>query len=113
MRVEQADCCRVQWEIDAAGKPVKMIEIPGSDFSLKADLVLLAMGFLHVEKSRLLNDLGVEYDRRGNITVDENYSTGIPGVFAAGDATTGASLVVRAIFHGLEAARAVGEYLRG
>ncbi|MGZ4386599.1 MAG: FAD-dependent oxidoreductase, partial [Gaiellaceae bacterium] len=61
---------------------------------------------------RLLDELGVERDERGNIRCGASYSTGCPGVFAAGDAATGASLVVRAIFHGRQAASAIDEYLR-
>ena len=88
-----------------------MEEIPGSGFSLEADLVLLSMGFVHVEHTRLLEDLSVSFDDRGNIVVDENYMTQAHGVFSAGDAHTGASLVVRAIHHGREAAKQIDEYL--
>jgi glutamate synthase (NADPH/NADH) small chain len=62
---------------------------------------------------RLLGDLGVAYDQRGNILCDSGYATSVPGVFAAGDAGTGASLVVRAIFQGREAARSIDRFLRG
>ena len=93
------------------GKQV-MVEEPGSEFSLKIDLVLLAMGFLHVEHNRLTDELGVEFDEKGNIKCREMCTTSVDGVFVAGDAGTGASLVVRAIHHGREAAKAINEYLR-
>jgi glutamate synthase (NADPH/NADH) small chain len=107
--VEEAHLARVEWKKDEKGQ-MKMVEIPGSEFSIKVDLVLLAMGFVHVHHSRLLEDLKVEYDARGNIKSD-NYATTSEGVFTAGDAGTGASLVVRAIFHGREAATQINEYL--
>jgi glutamate synthase (NADPH/NADH) small chain len=88
-----------------------MTEIPGSEFSLDVDLVLLAMGFMHVSHNKLLDDFKVDFDERGNI-LTRNYATTADGVFAAGDADTGASLVVRAIFHGREAARAIDGYLK-
>ena len=111
IKVEKVHCCRVEWEKDKNGFPGKMKEIPGSEFQLKVDLVLLAMGFVHIEHNRLLTDLGVEFDERSNIQVEKNYSTNIDGVFSAGDANTGASLVVRGIFHGQEAAKAIDKYL--
>jgi glutamate synthase (NADPH) small chain len=102
---------RVSWQNDPKNGKPKMMEIPGSEFSLKIDMVLLAMGFLHVTHNRLTDDLGVELDERGNIKFDKRYSTSVDGVFVAGDAGTGASLVVRAIYHGREAAKMVGDYL--
>ena len=89
-----------------------MVEIPGSEFTLKLDLVLLAMGFVHVKHGKIIEELGVEYDPRGNIRCNPDYSTSATGVFAAGDANTGASLIVRSIFHGREAARNIDQYLR-
>ena len=89
---------------------MKVIE--GSDFELEVDLVFLAMGFVHVEHNRIITDLNLELDGRGNIKTDGNYGTSIDGVFAAGDAETGASLVVRAINHGRRASDAVDEYLK-
>ena len=73
--------------------------------------MLLALGFVHVQHSRLLSDLGVEFDERGNVKTDGRFATTSDGVYAAGDAQTGASLVVRGIFHGRQAAEAVHEYL--
>ncbi len=103
--LKQAKCVRVTWNGN------QMTEIPGSEFTLDVDLVLLAMGFVHVEYGRLVKDLDVALDQRGNIKTDDHYATSVPGVFAAGDAITGASLVVRAICHGREAAEACNKYL--
>jgi glutamate synthase (NADPH/NADH) small chain len=110
--VQEGLFARVDWKKDANGQ-MKMTEIPGSEFSLKIDLVLIAMGFIHVHHSRLLEDLEIEYDSRDNIKTSEGYMTSAKDVFAAGDAGTGASLVVRAIYHGREAAKQIDEYLKG
>jgi len=88
-----------------------MREIAGSSFDLKADLVILAMGFIHVVHEGLVADLGVHLDSRGNIATDENCMTGVEGIFAAGDSVRGASLVVWAIQQGRETARAIDRYL--
>ena len=87
-----------------------MKEVPGSEFILKANLVLLAMGFVHVEHGPLVNEIGIDLDSRGNIVAD-NWQTSNPKVFAAGDAVSGASLVVRAIDAGRKTADAVDQYL--
>lgn len=86
-------------------------EIPGSDFEIPCELVLLAMGFVGPERSRLLAELGVALDARGNVKV-ERAATSVPGVFAAGDASRGASLVVWAIAEGRRAAEAVDAWLK-
>jgi glutamate synthase (NADPH/NADH) small chain len=112
-RVERGIFRRVAWETDAAGGPARMTGVPGSEFTVEVDLVLLAMGFLHVRHGRLLDDLGVELDGRGNVRTDARGSTNVRDVWSAGDASTGASLVVRAIFQGRETARAIDEHLRG
>ena len=89
-------------------------EVPGSAFELEADLVLLAMGFVHPVHEGLVEDLGVELDPRGNVLADtRSFATTEPGVFAAGDCRRGQSLVVWAQWEGREAARAVDIYLRG
>ena len=90
----------------------EMFEIPGSEFTVDADLVFLAMGFLHVEHGKLTHDLEVALDERGNIKNDGTYATSVPGVFVAGDAMTGASLVARAMRHGREAAQVCHNYLQ-
>ena len=106
-----ADFSRVKWENPSNGKEASLKEIPGSGFTLELDLVFLAMGFVHLEHSRLLRDLGIEFEDRGNIRTSKDYITSLDGVFAAGDACTGASLVVQAIYHGRKAADAINEYL--
>jgi glutamate synthase (NADPH/NADH) small chain len=111
-KLKSATFSRLEWKMnDSSGKPV-MKEINNSEFCLDVDLVLLAMGYVHVEHNQLQEDLGIEYDKQANIGIDSNYMTSVKGVFAAGDAHTGASLVVRAIFHGRQAAKAIDEFLR-
>ena len=110
--VRAAELVRVEWKPSANGGPPRPEEVPGSAFSVEADLVLLAIGFVHVKHSRLVKDLELELDGRGNIAC-ANYATSAPGVFAAGDAHAGASLIVTAIHHGREAAAAIDEFLRG
>jgi len=113
-RVEKLECVRVQWgEPDADGRRSPQ-EIPGSGFELPADLVLLAMGFVHPVHEGLVKDLGVRLDVRGNVLANvRGFATSEPGVFAAGDVRRGQSLVVWAIWEGREAARAVDLYLMG
>jgi glutamate synthase (NADPH/NADH) small chain len=92
----------------------QMQEIPGSEFELKADLVLLAMGFVHPVQEGMIKELGLDLDQRSNVKADtNNYQTSIEKVFAAGDMRRGQSLVVWAIREGRQAARAVDEYLMG
>jgi len=92
----------------------KMQPVAGTEFALKADLVLLAMGFVHPLHDGLLAQLGVEKDGRGNVKADtEGYRTSIDKVFAAGDMRRGQSLVVWAIREGRQAARAVDQFLMG
>jgi glutamate synthase (NADPH/NADH) small chain len=91
-----------------------MKEVPGSEFELKADLVLLAMGFVHPLHDGMVKSLGVKLDGRGNVEANAaNYKTSMPKVFSAGDMRRGQSLVVWAIREGRQAARAVDEYLMG
>ena len=91
-----------------------MKEVPGSEFDLKADLVLLAMGFVHPMHDGMLKSLEVKLDGRGNVEANVmNYKTSIPKVFSAGDMRRGQSLVVWAIREGRQAAHAVDEYLMG
>ncbi|MDP1718449.1 MAG: glutamate synthase subunit beta, partial [Burkholderiales bacterium] len=107
-KVEKLVAARVEWKDGA------MQEIPGSEFELKADLVLLAMGFLGPQQEGLLQEMGVAKDARGNVVADtENYRTSLPKVFAAGDIRRGQSLVVWAIREGRQCARAVDEFLMG
>ena len=112
-KVERLHAVRVEWSQPGSNGRPAMQEVPGSDFVVETDLVLLAMGFLHPEHDGMLDQLGVELDGRGNIKVDRNKMTSIPGVFAAGDASRGQSLVVWAIAEGRDAARGVDLYLTG
>ena len=89
-----------------------MEQIPGSDFEIECDLVLLALGFLGPEPDGIISELGLKLDPRSNVQC-ENYMSSVPGVFAAGDTRRGQSLVVWAIWEGREAARAVDAYLMG
>jgi glutamate synthase (NADPH/NADH) small chain len=95
------------------GAPPKFEPMPGTEFTMDVDLVLLAMGFLGPVKNGMLEQLGVRLDARGNVATDENYMSSVPGVFAAGDMRRGQSLVVWAIAEGRKAARAVDLYLTG
>ncbi|MEW6683679.1 MAG: glutamate synthase subunit beta [Nitrospirota bacterium] len=110
-RVEKLHAVRVEFEKDAQGK-TKMVEVPDSAFELNVDLVLLAMGFTGPEKPGLLTDLGVNLDPRGNVAVNADYMTNVDGVFAAGDAKRGASLIVWAIAEGRKAAAGIERYLK-
>lgn len=102
------ECVRVEW---VGGQ---MQEVPGSEFVLKADLILLAMGFVGPRKQGLLDQAGVELDGRGNVAANViDYRTSDPQIFACGDMRRGQSLVVWAIREGRQAARAVDEALMG
>jgi glutamate synthase (NADPH/NADH) small chain len=103
---------KLQWVPGDNGRP-KMERVPGSEFTLDVDLVLLAMGFTGPEKGKLVTDLGVEFTDRGNVKADDKYATNVKGVFTAGDMRRGQSLVVWAIWEGRECARGVDAYLTG
>jgi glutamate synthase (NADPH/NADH) small chain len=90
-----------------------MKELPGTDFEIDCDLCLLAMGFVSPEHPGPIKQLNLALDARGNVKVDENYMSSIPGVFAAGDIRRGQSLIVWAISEGRQAARGVDEFLMG
>jgi glutamate synthase (NADPH/NADH) small chain len=106
------DAVRIEWKRDEKGQ-MKMMEVPGSEFSMKVELVLLAMGFVHPVHDGMISQLGVNLDPRGNVMVDANHMTSKEGVFAAGDMAIGQSLVVRAIKQGRNAARGIDKYLMG
>ena len=115
-RVEKLHGVRVDFDRDRLDRPLPqtMRSVPGSEFELPADLVLLAMGFVHPVHNGLLEGLGVGLDSRGNVRADaQAFTTTEPGVFAAGDCRRGQSLVVWAQWEGREAARAADLYLRG
>ncbi|MGH6691971.1 MAG: FAD-dependent oxidoreductase, partial [Gammaproteobacteria bacterium] len=87
--------------------------VAGSEFTLPADLVLLAMGFLGPERKGLVESLGLELTERGNVWRDKNWMTSVPGVFTCGDMQRGQSLIVWAIAEGRSAARGADLYLMG
>jgi glutamate synthase (NADPH/NADH) small chain len=109
-RVRRIHAVRLEPKVGADGR-VDFARMPGTEFELEADLVLLAMGFTGPVKSRLLVDLGVGLDGRGNIATDGAHRTNVPGVFAAGDARRGASLIVWAIREGRDAADSINSWL--
>lgn len=110
-QVTQLHCIRLEW-VNEGGR-MQMKEVPGSDFTIDADLVLLAMGFLHPEHKGMLEQLGVEFDQRGNVKADDDYMTSAAGIFSAGDMRRGQSLIVWAIWEGRECAVGVDRYLMG
>ena len=104
---------RLEWQQDETGQ-WKMSELDGSEFVIPADLMLLAMGFVHPVHEGMLNQLRVELDGRGNVRANEaDYRTSVDKIFACGDARRGQSLVVWAIREGRQAARAVDHFLMG
>ena len=137
-RVKALQAVNVEWKVETSGKSasrqVTMQRVPGSEFSVPADLILLAMGFLGPKVEGLLEGLGVELNVRGadktsspeqlikmlknaqpmfDVYADDNYMTSEEGVFVAGDANRGASIVVWAIWEGREAALCIDKYLMG
>jgi glutamate synthase (NADPH) small chain len=104
---------RVEWRTSNDGRPV-MEELPDSNFTIKADLVLLAMGFVHPVRQGAVESLNLALDPRGNLKADtRNYRTSVDKVFGCGDARRGQSLVVWAIREGRQCARAIDEFLMG
>jgi glutamate synthase (NADPH) small chain len=103
---------RLAWTSGDNGRP-QMTEVPGSEFEIDCELVLLAMGFLGPERPGMIEQLGVRLDERGNVSVGADYQSSVPGVFACGDMRRGQSLVVWAIWEGREAARGVDAFLMG
>ncbi len=107
-KVTSLSCVQVEF------KNGRFERVPGSEFELDADLVLLAMGFVHPEKPGIVEQLGLELDQRGNVKVDpQSFRTSHPKVFAAGDCQRGQSLVVWGIADGRKAARGIDAYLSG
>ncbi len=111
--VKRLECARVEWVKDKETGRFNMNEIPGSEFTLEADAVFLAMGFLHPQHEGLLDALGVEYDARGNVAADGSMKTNLDKVFACGDMQRGQSLVVHAIASGRRTARMIDIFLTG
>jgi glutamate synthase (NADPH/NADH) small chain len=112
-QVEKLVAARIEWQRDGSGA-MRMVEIPGSEFEIKADLVLLAMGFTGPGETGLVEQLGVERDARSNVKATaDDYRTSVPKVFAAGDMRRGQSLVVWAIREGRQCAHAIDTFLMG
>ena len=110
-KVKKLSCVRVEFkEKDDKGCSL-MQELPDSAFDIEADLIILAVGFLHPEHNRLVTDLKLGLDSRGNVKTNNKYMSSRKGVFSAGDMHRGQSLVVWAIFEGLNAASSIDEYL--
>ncbi len=109
-QVKQVEVIEVKWDKDPNGRQM-MTEIKGSNKIIDADLVLLAMGFVHPVQEGLLKDLGVEFDQRGNVKASIDKFTSVKKVFAAGDAVRGPSLVVHAIAEGRKMAENVHKFL--
>ena len=112
-KLEKLHGVKVEWQPGQDGGRPSMVEIPGSEFEMETELTLLAMGFLHPEPAGMLDQIGVELDGRGNVAIDANRMSSVPGVFVAGDAARGQSLVVWAISEGRETARAMDLFLMG
>ncbi len=111
-KVTAIECARVEW-VNTDGR-WNMTEIEGSDFTLQADAVFLAMGFLHPVHEGMIEELALEKDGRGNVSANtSDYQTSLEKVFSAGDMRSGQSLVVRAINEGRQCARGIDEYLMG
>jgi glutamate synthase (NADPH/NADH) small chain len=109
-KVSKINCCQVEWlQKDGSWK---LKELPGTEFTLDADIVILALGFLHANHDGLITDLGLDVNQRGDVAV-RNFQTSQPRVFAAGDTINGASLVVRAIDSARAAAVAIDKWLQG
>ena len=111
--LKRLECVRVEWVEDAETGRFDMNEIPGSEFTIEADVVLLAMGFLHPQHDGLLDGLGVKYDPQGNVAADGTMKTNVDKVFSCGDMQRGQSLVVNAIASGRRCARQIDIFLTG
>ena len=90
-----------------------MQEVPGSEFEIEADLIILALGFMHPEKKGVIEELKLNLDSRGNVKTGDNFMTSLNGVFSCGDMRRGQSLVVWAISEGRRAAHYIDKYLNG
>lgn len=111
-QLKQLQGVRLEWQTPPGGRP-NFKEIPGSEFTMDVDLLLLAMGFTGPQKKGMLEQLGVAIDNRGNVQTDENKMTSVPGIFAAGDMRRGQSLIVWAIAEGRQCAKAIDLFLMG
>ncbi|MBN2190476.1 MAG: glutamate synthase subunit beta [Candidatus Aureabacteria bacterium] len=112
-RVKGISCVRVEFSETENNQCPVMKEVKGSEFEIEAELVILAVGFVHVEHRGIVADLKLDKDKRGNIKTDGNYMTSVESVFAAGDSRRGQSLVVWAFDEGRKAAQSIHNYLAG
>jgi glutamate synthase (NADPH/NADH) small chain len=108
-RVTHAEVQEVKWE--KVNGNFKLKAVPGSKEKIEAELILLAMGFVHPVHEGLLAELNISLNSRKNIAVDHSMSTSLEKVFAAGDSTNGATLVVTAIASGRRAAKKIDDFL--
>ncbi|HIE10101.1 MAG TPA: glutamate synthase subunit beta [Kiritimatiellae bacterium] len=111
-RVASLRCCQVEWKPEVAGGPPVPQPVPGSEFELAADLVLLALGFVGPGSASVRDEMHLECSQYGYPLRDERHMTSVPGVFVAGDMHRGPSLVVHALADGMKAARHVADFLR-
>jgi glutamate synthase (NADPH/NADH) small chain len=111
-RLSALETVQVELKTNGSARP-SLVEVPGSEKEIPADLLILAMGFVGPETATLTAELGLALDERSNIKVDRRFATSVPGIYCAGDASRGASLIVWAISDGREAARSVDAFLRG
>ena len=112
-KVKNLICQKVKWEKDPDSQKFEMTILNKSEFKIKADLVLLALGFVHPLQEGLLNELGVEYDERGNVKTNSEMMTSKTKIFACGDMERGQSLVVNAIASGRKCAKNIDVFLEG
>jgi glutamate synthase (NADPH/NADH) small chain len=109
-RVDELHCIEGEWIRTDTG--YQMREKPGTEFCIKVDIILLALGFLHVSHEGVVNKLDLNLNEKGNLKIDDKYMTNQQGIFAAGDAVMGVSLVAQAINSGRKAAEQIDCYLR-
>jgi glutamate synthase (NADPH/NADH) small chain len=111
-RIQQLHAVKVALQREGAG-PLRLVELPGTEVAHEVDLLILAMGFTGPDTARLEEELGMKLTSRSAVQVDARFATSVDGVFCAGDASRGASLIVWAISDGREAARSVDAWLSG
>jgi glutamate synthase (NADPH/NADH) small chain len=112
-QVKKLECTRVDFTKEGENTCPVMREIPDSSFEIEAELVILAVGFIHPEHAGLLEDIGVEFDEKGNVKSDKNFMTSVKKVFTAGDMRRGQSLIVWTISEGRKAAHFIDKFLMG
>lgn len=111
-KVKKLSCVKVEFKKNAQGCPA-MQEVEGSEFEIEADLVILALGFMHPEKKGIIEELSLSLDLKGNVKTDNNFMTFKKGIFACGDMRRGQSLIVWAISEGRQSAYYIDKYLMG